>query len=82
MNGYKNPTVRSETIEDLCGFTARVEVEYDTDNDTTVIAVRTERCETEPSEHVFDRLKEHAMEDVRVTIDSNHPEYEPHGPQQ
>jgi len=35
MNGYKNPTVRSEAIEDLDGYTARVEVEYDTDNDTT-----------------------------------------------
>jgi len=44
--------------------------------------VRTERCETEPSEYVFDRLKEHAMEDIRATIDSDYPAYEPHGPQQ
>jgi len=78
---YKNPTVRSEAIEDLDGYTARVEVEYDTANDTTVTAVRTERCDTEPSEYVFDRLKEHAMEDIRATIDSDHPQYEPHGPQ-
>jgi len=82
MNGYKNPTVRSETIEELDGYTARVEVEFDTPNDTTVRAVRTERCDTEPSAYVFDRLKEHAMEDIRATIDSDHPEYEPLGPQQ
>jgi len=68
MNGYKNPTVRSEAIEDLDGVTARVELEFDTPNDTTVIAVRTERCDTEPSEYVFDRLKEHAMEDIRATV--------------
>jgi len=79
---HKNPTVRSEAIEDLDGVTARVEVEYDTDNDTTVTAVRTERCETEPSEYVFDRLKEHAMEDIRATIDSDYPAYKPQGPQQ
>jgi len=79
---YKNPTVRSEAIEDLDGVTARVEVEYDTDNDTTVIAVRTERCETEPSAYVFDRLKEHAMEDIRATIDGEEPVYKPQGPQQ
>jgi len=79
---YKNPTVRSEAIEDLDGYTARVEVEYDTDNDTTVRAVRTERCETEPSEYVFDRLKEHAMEDIRATIDSDHPEFESQRPLQ
>jgi len=82
MNGSKNPTVRSETIDNLDGYTARVELEFDTPNDTTVIAVRTERCETEPSEYVFDRLKEHAMEDIRATIDSDYPAYEPHGPQQ
>jgi len=82
MNGYKNPTVRSETIEDLDGYTARVVVEYHTDNDTMVVATRKEDCDTEPSADVFDRLKEHAMEDIRATIDSDYPQYEPHGPQQ
>jgi len=68
MNGFKNPTVHSQRIENLNGVTARVEVTYHTDNDTTVRAVRTEGCETEPSEYVFDRLKEHAMEDIRATV--------------
>lgn len=79
---HVNPRVWTETKEGLHGYIARVEVEYDTDNDTTVVATRTEQCEKEPSEYVFDRLKEHAIEDIRATIDSDYPVYEPQGPQQ
>jgi len=65
---HNNPRVWTETVETLHGYTARVKVEYWTENTTTVTATRSERSETEPESDMHDVLENEARAAIRRTV--------------
>ncbi len=65
---HNNPRVWAETVEDLDGYVARVEVEFWTETDTKVTATRSERSETEPESDMHDVLENEARRAIRRTV--------------
>jgi len=63
-----NLEIRTHTVEDLDGYTARVAVEYYTERGTKVTATRSERSETEPESDMHDVLEDEARRAIRRTV--------------
>jgi hypothetical protein len=63
-----NPEISTDTREGPHGYTARVKVEYHTEQDTIVTATRLELTDTEPESDMYDKLETKARRDICRTV--------------